>query len=215
VKLISVNIGNEQEIKAGKSSGKTGIYKRPTSQPVHVARLGLTDDAVVDKKNHGGPDQAIYVYGEDDYAWWAENLNQPLAPGTFGENLTIGGLQSALYSIGDRLQMGDVIIEITAPRIPCVTLAARMKDPTFVKRYRAAERPGFYCRVVQEGTVQAGLPVSITPYPGETITVLEMFRNFYKKDESEGNLRRYLNAPIAIRARRDMEKKLNKLLAQA
>ena len=47
------------------------------------------------------------------------------------------------------------------------------------------------------------------------IPVLEMFRDFYDSNKSEETLRRHLNAPIAIRARRDLEKELRKLLAQA
>ena len=57
----------------------------------------------MDTKNHGGPDQAVYVYGGADYAWWSAELEQELAPGTFGENLTISDLESAPLAIGDRL----------------------------------------------------------------------------------------------------------------
>ena len=108
--------------------------------------------------------------------------------------------------------MGEVILEVSAPRIPCATLAARMGDPRFVKRYRQAERPGLYCRVIQPGSLRVGENVRIEKYVGESISVLEMFRTFYDKHKSEAELRRQLKAPIAIRARVDLEEELRRAL---
>ena len=124
MELISVNIGRAEPIKKAKKSGVTGIFKRPLQAGGHIGPEGLDGDVIVDTESHGGPDQAVYVYGTNDYAWWSAALGRDLEPGTFGENLTIGGLESAQFNIGDRLQLGDVILEVTAPRIPCSTLAA-------------------------------------------------------------------------------------------
>jgi MOSC domain-containing protein YiiM len=214
MELISVNIGREQAIQNAKPSGVTGIFKRPAAMPVRVTRAGIPGDAVCDVKHHGGPDQALYVYGEPDYAWWAQTLGREMAPGTFGENLTIGSLESAKFSVGDTLKIGEVVIQVTAPRSPCKTLAAVMGDPQFIKAFRAAERPGLYCRVLQEGTVKAGDPVEWTPYQGETVTILEMYRDDFAPDLREETLRRYLAAPIAVRGRREKEEQLQTLLAQ-
>ncbi len=212
MKLTSVNIGRERRIGKADKSGKTGIYKLPVEGPMRATPLGIPGDAVVDKKNHGGPDQAIYVYTEPDYKWWANELGMEMLPGTFGENLTLGGLESASVSIGDKLYVGEAILQVTAPRIPCKTLAARMNDLHFIKRFRDAERPGLYCRVLQEGMVQAGQSVRLEAYASKTVTILEMFRDFYKRDTSEEAIRRYLEAPIASRARLDKEKQLARLV---
>jgi MOSC domain-containing protein YiiM len=207
MQLLNLNVGVERPIQNGKKSGVTGIYKIPTAEPVTIGVEGLLGDAISDKENHGGPDQAVYIYGERDYAWWSEALGQPLAPGTFGENLTISDLESASLCIGDRLQVGEVLLEITAPRIPCATLAARMGDPQFVKRFKEAERPGLYCRVIQPGTVRAGDPVTVAlAHSGEeAVTVLEMYRSWYKRGGSAAEIQRMLNVPIDIRARRVYE----------
>jgi MOSC domain-containing protein YiiM len=212
MQLISVNLGQKQSIENAKKMGMTGIYKQPVLTPVQITINGLSEDAICDTQNHGGPDQAVYIYGQPEYLWWSNELGHELLPGTFGENLTISGLESASYSIGDRLQVGGVTLEVTAPRIPCETLAARMDDPGFVKRFRAAERPGLYCRVIRAGWVHAGDSVRLERYPRETVSILEMFRDFYEPPHSEPVLRRYLAAPIAIRARRDKQEQLRKLL---
>ena len=199
--LISVNIGQERTQQRENHIETTGIYKVPVHKPVEIKSLGIEQDAICDKKNHGGPDQAIYVYGGADYEWWSRELGKEISPGTFGENLTIGGLESAQFNVGDYLHIDDVILQVTAPRIPCGTFAARMDDPQWVKRFRSAERPGLYCRVIQEGLVQAGDTVSVERYAGETISILEMFRDYYDRNKSDETIQRNLNSPIAIRAR--------------
>ena len=68
--LLSINIGAARTIGNANVSGQTGIYKLPVAGPVQVTADGLADDAIVDTRNHGGPDQAVYVYGGADYAWW-------------------------------------------------------------------------------------------------------------------------------------------------
>jgi len=212
MQLESVNLGQERILQNKSRVERTGIFKLPAESPVRVTTLGLEGDAILSKRHHGGPDQAVYVYGRTDYAWWSEELKSEMAPGTFGENLTISDLESALFNVGDTLQMGEVTLQVTAPRIPCETFAARMGDPKWVKKFRHAERPGLYCRVIRKGFVKAGDPVSVEAYSDATISVLEMFRDFYERNKSEETLRRQLNAPIAIRARQDLERELQKLL---
>ena len=214
MRLLSVNVGREEPIENGKASGKSGIYKRPVDTAVRITPLGLAGDTIFDTENHGGEDQAVYIYTAPDYAWWAEELGRELEPGTFGENLTIRDLVSADAFIGDRLHVGDVILEVTAPRIPCATLAARMEDPGFVKRFRWAERPGLYCRVIREGEVRAGDAVTIERYRSETISAIEMFRDVFDPDLSESGLRRHLVAPVAVRDRILKEQQLGELLAR-
>lgn len=213
MKLLSINIGKERQQQRKDYVETTGIYKMPVDRPVEIKSLGIEGDAICDKKNHGGPDQALYIYGGADYAWWERELGQKLAPGTFGDNLTVSDLESGTFNVGDFLHIGEVTLQVTAPRIPCGTFATRMGDPQWVKKFRAAERPGLYVRVIREGTIKAGDPVSVEKYAGETVSILQMYRDHYTKEYNEEILRRYLKSPIAIREREDMEEQLQKLLA--
>jgi MOSC domain-containing protein YiiM len=203
-RLESVNVGHERRF--DNSMGRTGIYKEPAAGRVFLGTLGVEGDCVVDTHVHGGPDQAAYVYFAEDYAWWSARLGRPLRPGMFGENLTISGLASADMAIGDRLTVGDVVLEVTAPRIPCNTLARRMEDPTFVKAFREAARPGVYCRVIAEGEVEAGMPVAHQPYGGVRVETVALFEDsFAKASLTPESLRRTLAAPVAERVRADWE----------
>ncbi len=212
MQLLSINIGAARAVVSTRPHELTGIYKEPVVGPVQVTRDGLPGDAIISKQHHGGPDQAIYVYGGADYAWWAAELGREIAPGTFGENLTISDLESAPFAIGDRLHVSGVILEVTAPRIPCGTFAARMGDPVFVARFRVAERPGAYCRVIREGTIQAGDGVTLEPYAGEKVTIAEVFSDYYEPDHALADIYRFLAVPLAERAREAKQRQMRAAL---
>lgn len=211
MKLTSINIGQEQTLSRPGKTEQTGIFKQPVPDPVQINREGIPGDFIGDARHHGGPDQAVYIYGGIDYAWWAEELGQELSPGTFGENLTIEGLACSDFAIGDNLHFGEVTLQVTAPRIPCGTLAGRMGDPKFAKRFRLAERPGLYCRVLREGLAQAGDPVSVERYSGERISIVEAMNDYYNPELTEAAIQRHLAAPIAIRTRAEKQEQLAKL----
>jgi MOSC domain-containing protein YiiM len=203
-RIESVNVG--KEFRPDTDSSKTGIYKSPVEGAVEIDMLGVAGDRIADLDNHGGPDQAVYCYLAEDYRWWSEKLGTELAPGSFGDNLTISGLVGEAIAAGDRFVAGEVTIEATAPRIPCNTLARRMKDPGFVKAFRQAERPGFYCRVIVPGMIEAGATVERQRNSGERVTILDLYRAaFERRTLTPEALRRMLSAPIAERVRQDFE----------
>jgi MOSC domain-containing protein YiiM len=211
VKLISVNLGQRETLPSPAYTKPTGIQKRSASS-AEVNQGGVIGDFVADQKHHGGPDQAVYIYTTSDYDFWTAHRGETLEPGTFGENLTISGLESAALRVGDRLRVGSVLLEVTAPRIPCNTLAARMDDPQFVKRFRAAERPGAYCRVLESGTVRVGDSVQLESAPAEHPSILELFRHWYEyKTLSRETVERVLAAPVAVRYRAAFEEVLERV----
>ena len=84
---------------------RTAIDKRPVSGPVAVGPLGLTGDEQVDR-SHGGRDRAVYVYADEDAAWWSEQLGRDIPPGRFGENLRTTGLDVTGARIGEQWRVG-------------------------------------------------------------------------------------------------------------
>jgi MOSC domain-containing protein YiiM len=81
-----------------------------------------------------------------------------------------------------------------------------MLDGTFIKRFRQAELPGAYTRVIEEGAVSAGDPVALEPAAQRDFTLIDMFRLFYDHDAPIERYRRGLEAPIAQRARATYER---------
>ena len=196
--LESVNAGSLASLPGHAS--RTGIVKTPATGAVELRSLGLVGDAIGDLRHHGGHDQAVYLYSAADYAWWTERLGRPCPPGLFGDNLTIDAWWDT-PRIGDRLDFGGVLLELTAPRIPCSTLAARMEDPAFVKAFTNAARPGCYARVLREGTLTAGAVATVHPAPATYASVVDVFHLWPDQSPPADRLAAALVAPLASRAR--------------
>lgn len=210
MKLLSVNTGKARAF--DNEMGRTGIFKTARPGPVAIHALGVGDDEICDLKHHGGPDQAVYIYGKPDYAFWETELCRRLEPGLFGENLTVSGFESRKIMIGDQLRIGAVVLEITSPRIPCSTFAKVIGEDNWVKRFHEAQRPGAYARVIAAGNVSAGDDVELIPFSGNRIPVTEMTSD-YKKPAPE-RMRHLLKAPIHKDLRADYEAALKVLQQQ-
>lgn len=207
MQVVAINVGTPRELRGNNFKGRTGIFKEPAKGPVRVGPLGLEGDAVLNAKHHGGPDQAVYLYRAEDYAWWSEQLGREVLPGTFGDNLTVQGLPAPGLGIGTRLQLPELLLEVTAPRIPCNTLTERMDDPGFAKKFIRAERPGIYLRVIEAGTVRSGEPITLLPAPDDPLTTLDLYRDSYRRLDA-ARIREWLALPIDMRTRAAFEKKL-------
>lgn len=207
LEIISVNVGEAKSLEHGNRHFTTGICKRRVTGPVRIETERVDGDAICDLEHHGGPDQAVYVYSAEDYAWWSSELRRPCEPGLFGENLTIRGLPGGM-AVGDRLLIGEVLLEATSPRIPCSTLAARMQDSNFGLLFRRARRPGVYFRVLNAGSVSMGDRVTYLSVPGSRVTMLDLFDMAFEPRPDPNAMRRYLEAPVAVRTRAMLEKKL-------
>ena len=210
MRVTSINKGAQSRLKQGSETIVTGIFKKPMQARVVVTALGLAGDVVCDSNHHGGPDQAVYVYFQEDYDWWFEKTGEVWEAGTFGENLTISSQKPLEICIGDTLKFPDLELQASAPRIPCMTLSARMKIPGFIKQFFDSERPGFYCRVTRAGSIQSGEVCELEHYPGERISIRQFFEDARNK-LSARSIERYLSVPIDMRSRKAFETKLAKL----
>lgn len=210
--ISSINVGDGRTLEHRGRRFLTGIDKQPRSGAVTVTADGLADDAVCDLEHHGGRDQAVYAYAAADYESWSARLGRSLRPGTFGENLTIDGMPPDLNA-GDRLLIGDVLLEATAPRIPCNTLAATMQDQNFGLEFRRAERPGVYFRVLNGGEIRTGDRVTLIENTDTGVSMLELFRLCYEPQPPHESLERALDAPIAERLRDRFSRKLESIVA--
>jgi MOSC domain-containing protein YiiM len=150
----------------------TGFYKQPVAGAVFAGATNLLGDGQADLKHHGGTDKAVLAYSGDHYPNWRQELNLPAMPcGAFGENFTITGLGEETVCIGDIFHVGPATFEVSQPRQPCWKLARRWRMNELVALVIRSGRSGWYLRVLEEGWVQAGMPLELTerPNPGWTI----------------------------------------------
>jgi MOSC domain-containing protein YiiM len=155
-RVVSVNVGRPQTVEWFGRQVTTAIWKAPVEGAVLVRGFNLDGDAQADHRVHGGYDKAVYAYALQDYQWWSQQLGFPLAPGTFGENLTTEGIDLAAAFVGERWHVGSAVLEVSEPRLPCFKLGIRMGDSSFVDRFDTAARFGTYLRIVGDGQLSAG-----------------------------------------------------------
>lgn len=173
MKIVSVRIAQPKELNHMGMTFSSGVDKKRVFEPVYCAKNGLVGDYHGDKQNHGTPDKALLVYPFVHYARWKAELKRNLDFGAFGENLIIQGLNERIFCIGDRIQSGDVILEISQPRFPCWKIAQHSGIPDLVERIHKYPRTGFYVRVIQEGWLDpmGSFHLLERPYPMHTIAL--------------------------------------------
>ena len=179
--IESLNIGKVRTVKWRGKDVKTGIYKEPTSEPLYLGFEDVKDDAVVDRKYHGGIDKACYAYSHEAYQFWKDQYPFHEFPlGFFGENLTIKGLNESDIHIGNQYKIGaTAVIEVSQPREPCFKLGIRFGSQKILKTFINGEFPGIYFRVIQTGKVTVNDELKLIKELKSEPTVLEVYKLLY------------------------------------
>ena len=171
---LRVNVGQPQTRPGGRRFVRSAIWKAPVSGRVAVRGVNVEGDDQADRRVHGGPDKAVYAYAIESIRWWEAELGRELGPGSFGENLTLEGVDVDGALLGERWAIGSAELEVSETRVPCFKLAFRMGDPQFMKQFILARRPGAYLRIVTEGEIGAGDEVRVLSRPDHDISVRSM-----------------------------------------
>jgi MOSC domain-containing protein YiiM len=127
-----------------------------------ISEMGLEGDEHAHAAIHGGPRKAVLLIAAeivDDLA----ARGYPLFYGALGENLTTRGIPIRELRIGDCLEAGGALLEITQPRGPCSALfvyGESLKNEIYDARVKALDpssprwgMSGFYARVLKPGYV--------------------------------------------------------------
>ena len=193
--------------------GVTAIDKRPAAKPLRVRALGIHGDVQADRQHHGGEDQAVYAYAQEDADWFAADLGREIPPGLFGENLRTAGVAVTDAVIGERWRVGArAVLEVTSPRQPCGTFERRMRVPGWVQRFERRGAPGAYFRVVRAGDVQAGDPVEVVDRPAHGVTIGRWFAHH---DPQDAQALLDAEAVGAVRLQPDVRRYVDRALAGA
>jgi MOSC domain-containing protein YiiM len=181
-RVVSVNVGAVRRVEWKGRTVETGIWKEPVAGRVAVRGVNLAGDDQADRRVHGGADKAVYSYAVEDYSWWSAVLGRRLEPGTFGENLTVEGLDLRAAVVGSRWRVGTALLEVAQPRHPCFKLGMRMGDASFVDDFARAGRLGAYLRIVEAGDVAADDVIEVLMVPCDGVTLGEVGRSSLAPD---------------------------------
>lgn len=195
-KVVSLNVGEPRLVTYRGMSFRTGIFKKPIGQSLTLKKLNFVGDGQADLSAHGGIDKAVYCYPFEHYDFWCRELGRADLPmGQFGENVTTQGVVETELRIGDVLEIGTSIVQVSEPRIPCYKLVMRMEAGSdFAVRFLAANRTGFYCRVLQEGIVSASYELTLLESDASSPTVSEIVAATQFADRDPAGLRRVRKA---------------------
>lgn len=204
MKLLSVNVSQPKEVLHNGKRIKTGIFKEPVPGRTMMRRLNLDGDGQGDRSVHGGVHKAVYVYTIEHYNYWKGELGRDdLTYGKFGENLTVEGMLEDTVHIGDIFRIGEPLVEVSQPRVPCFKLGLKMRDPQIVKPFLESERVGFYVRVLEEGTVGAGDVIERTRVGEGQMTVKEIVHLRHFDNTDRAILEKAANLPALTPSWRD------------
>lgn len=183
MKVLHVNRGLARATHINGRTVMTAIGKQPVAGSVAVGRMGLEGDQQADLSVHGGLAKAVYAYPHEHYAFWqtvraqarVSLWDEPMAPGTLGENLTLQGLTEDALWVGDQLRLPACVLAVSEPRFPCFKFNATMGFAQAGKLMVQSGFCGSYLAVIEPGPVCAGDAIELVPGPRE-VNLRELFR---------------------------------------
>lgn len=186
--VASIQVGRPRDYQGAGKADKgwtSAIDKSPISGPVIVRKSNLEGDEQADLVHHGGTDKAVLAYAESHYAKWHEEMsNVEFAPGAFGENLTIRGVDESKCCIGDIYSVGECLFQVSQPRQPCWKLSRRWNLPKLAVRVQQTGRTGWYLRVLREGVIEASMMLKLVERQFPQLTVSWANSVMYAKPRS-------------------------------
>lgn len=190
--LQTVQVGTPQHYRKVDSSDsdttwETSFFRRPGSQARWLYTTHLEGNRQADTKNHGQPGQAVLLYAAAHYPLWQKELERAeIGPGGFGENFTIQDMSEETACIGDTYGIGKARIQVSGPRYPCWKIEQRWGIEGLTDRVAQTGRTGWYCRVLQEGMIEPGMPILLIerPYPQWSIALTNDFGHCRNQDVS-------------------------------
>jgi MOSC domain-containing protein YiiM len=196
MKVLATNIAEPRKISWNGKTEYTGIYKLPVQQPIFLGKEEVRGDTIVYGKVHGGIDKACYLFAAEQYAYWKTKYpDLEWDWGMFGENLSISGLDESQLRIGDVLQIGQALVEVSEPREPCYKLGLKFGNQKIIKEFVDHGFPGTYVRILEEGYVSAGDKAQLIRQSDNVLTVKAFFELRYMRVKNPDILQLAMNNP--------------------
>ncbi|ARU60181.1 hypothetical protein CBW65_03250 [Tumebacillus avium] len=206
MEVVSVSVGRPQALSHNGQTLDSAITKQKVTERVFLSNVNFAGDEQADLVHHGGPDKAVCAYPHEHYAYWEETLQVQLPDNAFGENLTLRGLPERDVRIGDIFQVGEAVLQVCQPRIPCGKITMRTGVPNFAKMFKDTGYTGYYLRVLQEGYVDANPEIKRLEQ-SQGMTIAEVNHVIFHDDENREALRRIIADEQTAGSLREMLKR--------
>ncbi|MEG3765929.1 MOSC domain-containing protein [Alteromonas sp. 14N.309.X.WAT.G.H12] len=160
----------------GPRGAPSAIKKAPVAfLTVHTD--GTAEDEQGNKKLHGGAEKVIHQFSHDGYHRLTSAFPDHAFPlGTIGENILIPGMNDENVFIGDRYRIGEVILQVSAPRAPCNKISHRYGIKNLDRFVGKEGITGWYYRVIETGVIHRNDPVTLLSRHDKTVSIGALMR---------------------------------------
>jgi hypothetical protein len=145
-------------------SASGGGVPKTAIPEARVGYRGVVGDKQKTRRHHGRVWQALCLMTAEGIERM-QGEGHPIGFGSAGENFTIRGLDWSALRPGARVQIGEVVCELSVPALPCNNNARWFSDGDFMRMHHV-QHPGetrWYASVMRDGMVRAGDEVVVEP----------------------------------------------------
>lgn len=210
MQIVSSNIATRKPITWKGKTWETGIFKKEINQAIFLTKTGVKSDAVVDLKHHGGKDKAVYAFSKSHYPFFKKQFPKiNFYNGIFGENLTVDNLDEKEIYIGDVFRVGEALIQVSQPRLPCKTLNAVFQSDLMMKLFINTTFSGVYFSVLKEGFLQPNGSFELVDQNKEALTVATVYSLFTSNKTNQSLIIKALDLEaLSPSLKQDIQRKL-------
>ncbi|MBB6324800.1 MOSC domain-containing protein YiiM [Algoriphagus iocasae] len=190
MKILSTNIGKPTTFIWNGKEETTGIYKKPTNQPIFLTKNDVLGDEVSNRLNHSGYYKACYAFSAEQYPYW-QNLypNLDWSWGMFGENLTLEDFDEQEVLLGDIYKVGEAVVQVSQYREPCYKFGHKFGTQQVIKQFVQHGFGGTYFSILEEGYVAQGDEFELIDRPEQSLSVAELFHLVFAKEKNQEHLK--------------------------
>ena len=147
----------------------SGGVPKSRVESANIMKSGVEGDFNRFRSGRGGSeDRAVCIFSLE-LIQRLKNEGHPIEIGSTGENLTIRGVDWDSLSEGTRLEIGDVVLELSEPCAPCSKIGESFVGRKFdrVDHDKEYGWSRWLARVLREGEVTVGDSVNIVITPDQ------------------------------------------------
>lgn len=178
-KVLELKVGKVETSKLQDNKREvlvSAIMKKPT-QKAYLTKVGFSEDEQGDTLHHGGENKALFLFSSLTY----EKINSYFESSfdmkdiaSFGENLVLSDISESDICVGDILEIGETIVQVTQPRQPCWKLSASTKEKDMTKVTFLNGLTGWYAKVLKEGYISKNDEVVLQKRTHENLTIAKL-----------------------------------------
>ncbi len=209
IKISNIFAGKEEFYKKGDKTIPSSYKKQKQIEDVFVNSLGLENDNQSNREFHGGAEQALCVFCQNEYEYLKKTYGFSLQECSFGENITLLNVSDKDFCIGDIFKCGEAIFQISLPRSPCykidMVLGTKNLCAKMIKDYKS----GFYLRVLKEGFINKDFGFELMDRKNPKYTILFVNECFANPKQNQQNIKELLECEeLGAKFKKTLEKKL-------